>query len=174
MADRNSGQKMIAVSNGAERECYFLKQIFNCSGRNTFSVLMAEEVIKRGMKAAVLLTDKPESYNMPSFFPICVTEFFPEQGKENMNFQKLVTYSTEYDRADFTARNIRMLQGRMATFEIVGVGIIGRVHLCTGSRQDIKSALAAAATAITAGIPFAKILGALNGLACCENLVSDI
>jgi len=74
---------------------------------------------------------------------------------------KILTYSTNSDNADFTARYIHTIDGETA-FEIVGVGVIGRVRL-----QDpnmVKASLVAASAAIACGISFADVLNALNNI----------
>ena len=74
----------------------------------------------------------------------------------------LVTFSDSSDSADFTARNIRVA-GSAAAFEIVGIGLIGRVRLNgMADRGAVLPAIAAAAAALTAGVPFAIMMDALN------------
>jgi hypothetical protein len=163
MAEINSGKKIIAVSNGTERETYLLKKILDSSRRDVFTVVPAGEAMERGTKAAVLLASEPAEFPAPEFFPVCVTAFAPSRRQELAGFRKVVTYSTEWNGADFTARNIRTLPNGVTAFEIVGVGIIGRVRLGPDCAKDVEAALAAAATATVAGIPFAEALEALNG-----------
>lgn len=74
------------------------------------------------------------------------------------------TYSSKTDSADFTARNIRFAQDGFVAFEIVGVGIIGRVKLNTRDSGTVSDALAASAAAVGIGIPFADVLKALNSI----------
>lgn len=74
---------------------------------------------------------------------------------------KILTYSTSSDNADFTARYIHTLD-RETAFEIVGVGVIGRVRL---RHPDlVKASLIAASSAISCGISFADVLNALNNM----------
>lgn len=163
MAEIHSGGKIIAVSNGAERETYLLKKILRNSGRgDVFAVVPAVEAMERGMKTLVLLAAEPLGFQDPSLFSVCVTRFQPEWRKPE-GFRNVVTYSTEWNGADFTARNIRTLPDGVTAFEIVGVGIIGRVRLAPDCSGDVEAAIAAAAAATAAGIPFAEILSALNG-----------
>lgn len=162
MADMNSGMKIIAVSDGAIREIYLLKQILIYSKREAFTIIPAGEV--REQKVAVLLAAQPVGFLNPENFSVCVAEYSLVQRHDFSGFRNLITFSTERDGADFTARNIRSLPGGITAFEIVGVGIIGRVRLKTDTADDAAVSLAAAAAAIAAGIPFAEVLEALNAI----------
>lgn len=162
MAEICNGRKIIAVSNSAERETYLLKKIIRDSGRSSvFAVVPADEAMHRGLKATVLLAQEPPEAAEPESLPVFVTKFRPKQEKP-AGFRNVVTYSTEWDGADFTARNVRALPDGVTAFEIVGVGIIGRVRLAQGCSGDVEAALAAAAAATASGIPFAEALSALN------------
>ena len=162
MTEIYNGKKIIAVSNSAERETYLLKKIIRDSGRSSvFEVVPADEAVQRGLRATVLLAQEPPKAVESESLPVFVTKFLPEREKIE-DSRNIITYSTEWDGADFTARNVRALPDGVTAFEIVGVGIIGRVHLARGCSDDVEAALAAAATATAAGIPFAEALGALN------------
>ncbi len=160
MADK----KIIAISGGNERKIHFIKQILAYTGRNAFAITSAETVQKQAKPASVLLTEEPEKFSGSPFFPVCVTCFRSEKQKTELSFHKVITYSTESNDADFTARNIRALPEGGTAFEIVGVGIIGRARLKAGCAEDVQDALAAATAAIAVGIPLAEILEALNRL----------
>ena len=61
------------------------------------------------------------------------------------NGAHLVTFSDSSDSADFTARNIRVVGGDAVAFEIVGIGLIGRVRLNgTSERSVVLPAITAA------------------------------
>ena len=95
-----------------------------------------------------------------SRFSVCVYDYdFPLSKAPDC---KLLTYSTTSDKADFTARNIRNFSNQGFAFEMVGVGVIGRIHLRNGSEQAVRGSLIAASAALTCGIPFAEVLRALN------------
>lgn len=126
-------------------------------------VISADEAMKSGKKSEVLLAPEPGDFSNPQNFSVCVTEFLLINHPAFLKFPHLISYSTDRDGADFTARNIRFSPG-ITAFEIVGVGIIGRVRLKTGDRNAVSVALAAAAAAIAARIPFADILEALNSM----------
>lgn len=160
MAER----KIITISGGNERKAYFLKQILMHTGRDAFAVASAETVREQGKQASVLLTEEPEKFSGSKLFSVCVTCFRPENKGAALSFQKVITYSTVSNDADFTARNVRTLPEGGIAFEIVGVGIIGRVRLKTKNAEDVQDALAATTAAIAAGIPLAEILEVLNRL----------
>lgn len=101
-----------------------------------------------------------------SEFAVCVSDYdcdlampagdtFPETCRS-------LTYSATSDNADFTARNVRNFQEKGYAFEMVGVGVIGRIQLRSGTEQAVRGSLIAASAALTCGIPFAEVLGALN------------
>lgn len=161
MTEMHMGRKIIAVSNGTERATYFLRKIIEQSGHGAFTVTSAQRAVERGEKVSVLLADDSTAFPVPALFSVCVTRFEPDRPKPP-GFQSVVTYSVKWDCADFTARNIRVLPDGAAAFEIVGVGIIGRVRLERGQEDDAEAVLAAAAAAMAAGIPLAEVLDALN------------
>lgn len=164
MSGRHRSRKIIAVSDGAEKEAEVLRGILDRCGRDCFTVLPAGEAARQDGTAAVLLAARPGKFPDPQKISVCVTEYALSRLPAFSGFRKLVTYSTDRDGADFTARNIRTVSEGATAFEIVGVGIIGRVRLKTDRKDSVATALAAAAAAIAAGIPFADILEALNGM----------
>lgn len=164
MSGMHSGGKTIAVSNGAEKESAAVRQILSHCKRDSFTVISIDEAMKSRVKTAVLLATEPGEFSNPQRFSVCVTEYSLAHLPAFSGFQNLITYSTELDGADFTARNIRSLGEGVTAFEIVGVGIIGRVRLKTDYKTSVSVALSAAAAAIAAGIPFADILEALNSM----------
>lgn len=101
-----------------------------------------------------------------SRFSICVSDYdydlqMPD-GETVPESYRMMTYSTTSDNADFTARNIRNFQEKGFAFEMVGIGVIGRIQLRNGSEQAVRGSLIAASAALTCGIPFAEVLEALN------------
>lgn len=164
MSGINSNGKVIAVSNGAVRESFVLKQILSLCKRNSFVIVSADEAMKLDTKTSVLLASEPGEFSNPQNFSVCVTEYSLAKLSIFSDFRDIITYSTERDGADFTARNIRTAQDGTTAFEIVGVGIIGRVRLKTKDKTAVPVALAAAAATIAAGIPFAAVLEALNSM----------
>lgn len=161
MIKMKQAKKIIAVSNGAERATYFLGKILKWN-INDVTVIDVHKAEERGDTVAVLLAPEPQEIPLPALFSVCVTKFEPEKPKP-LGFRSVFTYSTRWDGADFTARNIRTLPDGTTVFEMVGIGIIGRVRLEHAQKGDVEASLAAAAAAMAAGVPFAGILDALNG-----------
>lgn len=163
MIEKTTGTKIIAVSDANGREAYFLREILSDSGRDSFCVLPLAEVKAGSLPVSVLLAPVPPKTDGGPCAQICVTRFHKDTDGEPLpEFPKVVTYSTEYDSADFTARNIRLLPEQITAFEIVGVGIIGRARISSPDPVEVEPALAASAAAIAAGVPFAEILEALG------------
>ena len=157
--------KIIVVAGKDSREAVFLKRILSCAGKRNIAVLDSDGGVPNAPQAAVLfLAGGPEPVSHPEKFAECVMEYSLAREGGLAGRENIVTYSVDQDGADFTARNIRVAQDGQAAFEIVGVGIIGRVRLRTGDTAAVSPALAAATAAIAAGIPFAEVLEALNGI----------
>ncbi len=72
----------------------------------------------------------------------------------------IITYSTKTTEATYTAHNLRQRPDGV-DFELVAVGSIGRVKLKTPGLFSAYNALAAAACALTIGIPFDEVVAAL-------------
>ncbi len=153
--------KLIAVSDKSGHTISILQEIFRLSGRAHFRAARVGEAKLPDEQPTVLLLCDGVIPDHAAEFEICVAEF------ETVNNSALsalspVTYSLSSDSADFTARNIRLTQENCLAFELVVVGVIGRVKLMTGGAQWAKESLAAAAAACAAGVPFAETLDALN------------
>lgn len=74
---------------------------------------------------------------------------------------KTLTYSAQYMNADYTARNIK-LKNDGVEYEMVGNALIGRVSVPIPGAFSVYNTLAAAATAVSLGIPFKQVLEALH------------
>lgn len=158
MEQTGTVKKIIAVSDGAERENYLLKLILSFCGHGVFSAVPASGALN----TSVLLSPEADRRPNPASFPVWVVRY-PNTGSiDRHGYRKVITYSVKYSGADFTARNIRAGTNHTTFFEISGVGIIGRVHLKTAEKAAVEAALAAATAAIAAGVPFADALEALN------------
>lgn len=163
MTNPAAGRKMIAVSDGAARESYFLGLILSRCGRSLYMAASVGSAGRSGMEAAALLSPDPAARPDPAAFPVWVTAFAKDgAAPDRSGFRRVVTYAVDCDGADFTARNVRPMPDGVIAFEIVGVGVIGRVRLKSDRAEDAEAALAAAAAAIAAGLPFASALEALN------------
>ena len=74
---------------------------------------------------------------------------------------RVVTYSTRNMDADYTARNIRLRPDGI-DYEMVGLGLIGRVSSRIPGGFSVYNTLAAAACAVTVGLPLAGVTAALG------------
>lgn len=119
-----------------------------------------------GVPYALVAGQVTQSAEELSKFSVCVSDYDCDlclpKGESFPESCRLLTYSARSDNADFTARNIRNFQDKGYAFEMVGVGVIGRIQLRSGKEQAVRGSLIAASAALTCGIPFAEVLGALN------------
>lgn len=141
-----------------------LKKILAFCGRGSIRVVPAGEPAEPGFHPAVLLLCDATKIPDAERFPVCVAGYGIAAQPELQGLRP-VTFSAESDSADFTARNIHRTKDGFTAFEIVGVGVIGRVRLAGDSTRYIEAVLAAAAAAISCGIAFAEVLEALNHIA---------
>jgi UDP-N-acetylmuramate-alanine ligase len=159
MADFNSVDKLIAVCGKNGHTISILRWILSECGRCCRAVFLGEEE-PGSSRLAVLLLSGPSDASQAEKFETCVADYDFSAMPQIAQLHPL-TYSVGNDSADFTARNVREKDG-VTTFEIVGVGVIGRVRLADCNEKCVKSALAAAAAAVACGNPFAEVLKALN------------
>lgn len=126
----------------------------SCPGEIALGVLLPEEAERLPEWAG----DSAKEFN------ICVLDYdIPSPLSEPQRSGcRFLTYSMESDNADFTVRGVRETGEGELAFEIVGVGVIGRVRLCTSDDRQVKAALVAASGALACGIPFAQVLETLN------------
>ena len=73
----------------------------------------------------------------------------------------VTTYSIRQDGADFTAKNVRDLPD-CVEYELVGNGMIGRVHLGIPGHFSVYNSMGALLCAMKAGVPFQQALSALR------------
>ena len=156
-------KKRIAVSDKKGNTLSLLNEILAFCGRENYIVQSAEEPAAKNTQPSVLLLCDADSLDQTSDFIACVAKYElltkPEVAERNP-----ITYSVSSDSADFTARNIRKTPDGFAAFEIIGVGVIGRVRLSATTLESVKDALAASVAAVAGGIPFADVLDALNNI----------
>lgn len=95
-------------------------------------------------------------------FPIRVSDY--DCGAEEGMTYHHTTFSTETDGADFVARNVRRFQNAGYAFDLVGLGIIGRIHLISNDPQILRATLIAASAALSCGVSFADVVEVLNGI----------
>lgn len=74
---------------------------------------------------------------------------------------RIVTYSAKTDEADYTARNITLKMDRIS-FELLGLGKLGRIKLSVPGLFTVYNALAASICALEAGIPFQSVIEAMS------------
>lgn len=74
---------------------------------------------------------------------------------------KTLTYSAQYMNANYTARNIK-LKNDGVEYEMVGDSLIGRVSVPIPGAFSVYNTLAAAACAVSLGVPFQEVLEALH------------
>lgn len=74
---------------------------------------------------------------------------------------EVATYSIDRDDADFTAKNVHDMP-TYVEYELVGNGMIGRVHLEIPGHFSIYNSMGALLCAMKAGIPFQQALNALR------------
>lgn len=74
---------------------------------------------------------------------------------------KIQTYSARYMNADYTARNIKLKHDGV-DYEMVGNALIGRVSVPIPGAFSVYNTLAAAACAVSLGIPLQQVLAALH------------
>ena len=73
----------------------------------------------------------------------------------------IISYSAYKDEADYTAKNIRPRPDGI-DFELVGTGAIGRIRLPIPGMFSVYNALAAAAGALSLGVPFDEVTRAFS------------
>lgn len=162
----NSGVsgKGIIIDEEGDRVCRFLRGILHFCERENYRLFRAGETLPPEAHPAVFLSCRPGNGAVPGGCPVLVTDFDLAGGFSPGSFEQVITYSMEHNGADFTVRNIRETKDGFLAFEIVGIGIIGRVRLSSREKSDARAALAASTAAIGAGIPIADALEALNHL----------
>lgn len=154
------GSKLVMTVEKDGGAALSLKKIFRLCGRSCFCVVRNGDALPPCAEKSVLLLCR-DGENFPSvFWKVCVAE--QEISGHVPVCGRCLTYSLGRDDADFTAHGIRTLPDGYTAFEIVGIGVIGRVRLKPGSPSSIHDALASAAAAVGSGIPFADVLMALN------------
>jgi UDP-N-acetylmuramyl pentapeptide synthase len=159
----HSVKKRIAVSDKKGNTLSILNAILAFCGRENYIAQPVGEPAAENTQPAVLLLCGADDLPSASGFTACVAEYSLSARPEVAEYHP-ITYSVSSDNADFTARNIRKTPEGLAAFEIIGVGVIGRARLSSPTLEPVGDALAASVAAITAGIPFADVLDALNNI----------
>lgn len=156
-------KKIIAVYEKEGHSSAVLRSLLNLCGRGgSFSVLSQDDTPPQCPPSVCLLCTEAKREALPPGRPVCAVEYGLVSGLDPAAFSQIITYSMTEDGADFTVRNIRTARDGSVAFEMVGIGIIGRVRLRSEDPVDAFSSLAAFAAAVGAGVPFADALEALN------------
>ncbi len=87
--------------------------------------------------------------------------------KETLPNFSFKTYAVEDTRADLTAQSLVFLPGKEKQeegirFEILGMGLIGRIYACGVSETEVTPLLGAACGLLSLGFPFAEMLELIN------------
>ncbi len=163
MSRRGCLKKIIAVYESEGCSADILRSILGLCGREEcFSVFSQGALPPASLPSVCLLCAQTEREALPPGRPVCAVEYGLASGLDPSSFSQIITYSMTENGADFTVRNIRTARDGSVAFEMVGIGIIGRVRLRSEDPVDAVSALAAFAAAVGAGVPFADALEALN------------
>ncbi len=104
----------------------------------------AKKILFRQCKTAVLNIDDKNALDMAD--------------AENC---KIVTFSKDFDNADYTAKNIK-LRNDGVSYELVGNSIIGRVQTYIPGLFTVYNSMSAAVCCMTLGIELEKIINALK------------
>lgn len=149
--------KKIAVIKGERAETLRqeLERILKNSGLDEYLVTAADYNACDGYSYKILglsgggaKFDKDEEYNT------VVRPYNVE--KPPIKSDLLISYDTDNDSADITAKNVRYINDRIV-FELLGTGIIGRITLRYGNDNAVKDALLLAAVMLNADIPLRKV-----------------
>lgn len=160
----NPEKKVVYV---AEKDGYaaeILNGILKFCGRDKYIDVIKGTSFSDDIKPTVLLLCTMCGKIKAEGCQCIIAEYSLTQDADLSYVKPCKTYSSKTDSADFTARNIRFAADGFVAFEIVGVGIIGRVKLNTHDSAAVDDALAASAAAVGIGIPFAEVLKALNSI----------
>ncbi len=156
----HAAAKLIAVCDKSGHTTEVLKKLLKICGRNSYHVLPANAPFEPVLQPAVLLYYDVLAAADACRFPLCVARY-ESAGDSQLQGLNPLTFSMENNYADFTACNIRRVEN-LIQFEIVGIGVIGRVRLPCEYESWVEIFLAAAAAAISCGVPFAEVMEALN------------
>mgnify|MGYP000912383776 FL=1 len=165
----NSAKKLIAVCDKNGNTTSMLKKILKFCNRENYVISSTDKPTHENIQPAVLLLSDVDNRIFSNEFSVCVSDYAFSAVREISDLQP-ITYSSRSDEADFTAKNIRITENGYLAFEIIGVGVIGRVRLNIkdksqqGCEEIVSNALGAASAAISCGIPFAEVLDALNNI----------
>lgn len=161
MTEPSQPERHIVVEEKSGKAAAVLREILANCGCRGWRVVSAEETDGKEFHPALLLSCDGRKISDPRRFSACVCRY-ELAGRSCFSGLCPVTYSAQDERADFTARNIRTAEDGTTAFDLVGMGVIGRVRLAARSARMAEPVLAAASAAASCGIPLASVLDALN------------
>lgn len=164
-----STRKIIAVADDAmdrdDLTVAILRQIMaHCGLDDRYQVVSAGELgCLTGRWTPYAWVAEDHSAPPSGEFSICVSDYDGRATGDNGGCH-YTTFSTVADGADFVARNIRRAKAVGYTFDLVGLGIIGRIHLQWNDPHLLRSTLVAASAALSCGVSFADVVEVLNDI----------
>lgn len=163
---RNRG---IGISSKREKEILFLRDILQRSGREWKEETVKEESIFSFLKKeqSVFSADTFENGMQPVKMEMILPLRDYLEKKETLPNFSFKTYAVEDTRADLTAQSLVFLPGKEKQeegirFEILGMGLIGRIYDCGVSETEVTPLLGAACGLLSLGFPFAEMLELIN------------
>ncbi len=164
------GIRGIGIPFQKHEEIMFLRDILGRSGRQ-----WKEETVEGGTglsafeKSVLLFSEDIKRREAETLSHTDIVLPFRELPQEHTRFPNLsfTTYAVEDDRADFTARGLAALPGGDAgregmRFELLCLGLIGRVCVPGLSKKQVEPLLGAASCLLAAGLPLAEVLELIN------------
>ncbi len=140
-----------------------LRRIVSCCGLDDrYQVVEAGELerLTGSWSPCALVAEDASAQALAERFPICVSG----SGGTDDDSHHCTTFSTEDDNADFVAKNVRPSQDTGYTFDLAGLGIIGRIHLRWCDAHVLRAALVAASAALSCGVSFANVVEGLGSV----------
>ncbi len=163
---RNRG---IGISSGRKKEISFLRDILQRSGRE-----WKEETVKEESFFSLLKKEQSvfsENGSGDGMQPVKIEIILPLaeylKSKEIFSNFSFKTYAVEDTRADITAQSLVFLpekeeQREGIRFEILGMGLLGRIYACGISKGEVEPLLGAACGLLSLGFSFAEMLELIN------------
>lgn len=154
--------KNIAVIKGgrADEICKIFEGILKRSGFDKELEVTTQELpLERYGKKILAITEKTAKIEWDMSFNTVIYPY----GVEKTQFKSdlLISYDTENDKADITARNIRKVDDKMI-FELLGTGIIARLKIKDYGDSTVNTALLAASIMLCSGIPLKDVVTAVS------------
>ena len=103
---------------------------------------------------------KKKAFSLTGRAVINLDDAYGKRLLEELKGLELKTYSTSDTAADFCAKDIRYLEDGVQ-FELLGEGMLGRVHLKMPGAYSVSNALAAAGCMLSLGFPFSSVVQGL-------------